>query len=291
MDVLLARQLRSLHPGLPLSRRWLRRLFEARQVYVDGKPCGGANVPGSGSHELRIERWDPERLAREFEAVASPRGAFVPVAYEDGALLVLDKQAGVPSMPHSGAETDSAVNAALAHFPALRGVGNSPLEPGLLHRLDTATRGLLLFAKTNTEYLRLKSLWKSGDVLRLYRAEVEQAPAQTLIDFPIGHGGRAAKKVIAVRRPEDLKRLRAKPQPARTEILETEQLESSRYALLIRLHTGVMHQIRCHLAAIGSPIIGDTLYGGAPAEMLQLAACRMEIPRADGSRTIVTLPG
>src|ERR671925_567284 len=89
------------------------------------------------------------------KALLSKRGPFLPMIYEDETLLVIHKASGVPSVPHDEDETETAVGAALAHTSALIGIGNRPLEPGLLHRLDTGTSGLLVFAKSQAEFTRL----------------------------------------------------------------------------------------------------------------------------------------
>src|SRR5690606_29289920 len=96
--------------------------------------------------EIRMSPTDFE-AASSTEALPSPEGSFITVIYEDEDLLVLNKPSGIPSVPHSAVETKTAVGSALAHYPRLAGVGTRPLEPGLLHRLDTGTSGCLAFAK------------------------------------------------------------------------------------------------------------------------------------------------
>jgi len=290
LDSLLVNELHALYPQLRISRRWLKGFFAEHRVRIDGKAQAPSAIPARGTCRLEIDGWDPEAVAREFVAQPSPGGSFIPVVYEDDDILVLDKPPGVASVPHSGLETGTAVNSALAHCPALPQVRNSPLEPGLVHRLDTATGGLLLFAKNRREYLRLKKLWKTGAVIKMYRARVAAPPGQGLIEIPLGHARRSSGRMIAIRTPADSKRIRGKALPARTEILEVKAEAGDRYRLLVRLHTGVMHQIRCHLAAIGSPILGDELYGGPRAPGLELKACRLSIPLRDGSRLELTVP-
>ncbi|MBI2994405.1 MAG: RluA family pseudouridine synthase [Gammaproteobacteria bacterium] len=281
LDRILAGQLRLLHPDLPLSRRWLKPLFRSGRIRFKGRAATASMILAADHHRVEIQDWDMEELRREFTARSAPGGAFIPVVYEDEFLLALDKPAGTPSTPHSGRETDTAVNSALAHYPALVQVGNSPLEPGLVHRLDTDTRGLLLFAKRADEFERLKGLWKAGGVAKIYRAWVMQAPLEDRIDFPVGHDSRSGKKMIAIRTEEDWRRIRGNPLECLTEILETSQEAGGRVRLIMRLHGGAMHQIRCHLAAIGCPIIGDSLYGGAPAPRLELQAWKLIIPLGD----------
>ena len=281
LDRILALQLRPLHPEFPLSRRWLKPLFRFGQIRIDGRKANASLVPAQGLHTIEIESWDPEALRREFTARPAPGGPFIPIVYEDEFLLVLDKPSGTPSTPHSGKETDTAVNSALAHCPGLAGVGNSTLEPGLLHRLDTATRGLLVFARRADEFERVRALWQAGEVTKIYRAWVMHAPEETLIEFPLGHDRRSAKRMVAIRNEDDWNRIRGNPSQGVTEVLDTQVEEDGRVRLVIRLHGGAMHQIRCHLAAVGCPVIGDTLYGGVPAPGLELQAWKLVIPLGD----------
>lgn len=281
LDQILTQQLRLQFPDLPLSRSWLKPLFQSDSIRVGGRKSAAAAIPSKGAHAVEIEGWDAKSLQREFTAQPAPHGSFIPIAYEDDFLLILDKPAGTPSTPHSGLETDTAVNSALAHCPALAEVGNSTLEPGLLHRLDTATRGLLAFAKRSDEYERVKALWRSGEVSKIYRAWVARAPAESFIDFPLGHDAKSAKKMIAIQTEEDWDQIRGNPSQCATEILDTQPEGKGRVRLAIQLHGGAMHQIRCHLAAVGCPVIGDTLYGGAPAPRLELQAWTLIIPLGD----------
>ncbi len=216
-------------------------------------------------------------------AIPDPRGCFLSVCFESDELLVLDKTSGIPTLPLSGSETGTAVNAAIARCPGLAAVGKGGLEPGLLHRLDTATSGLLAFAKTQAAFERLRALWSSGHVGKIYCARVSASAKRT--PLPLAPGTRIDLPLTSD--PSSSKRMRtysqalaaqgAKKLPALTEVLSFEALEDGTHQITVRITTGVRHQIRCHLASMGWPILGDPLYGGAPAPRLYLHSWKLKI--------------
>lgn len=224
----------------------------------------------------------------ELRAAPSPQGCFLPVLYEDEDILILHKHSGVPSVPHSSTETNTAVNAALAHFPNLSQVGDNPLEAGALHRLDTGTSGILVFAKKQEEFIRLREAWKKRKVKKIYRALVDlrSPPPPKIpyrIDFPLAHDAKSSKRMIALvpNKPIHSNRIRGNPRPAVTWIRKVSGSDFE-----IEIETGVLHQIRCHLAALGWPIWGDPLYFKAKDEKippfrqdrLWLHAWRLQLP-------------
>ncbi len=223
------------------------------------------------------------------------------VLYEDSELLILNKRSGVPSAPHSPDETGTAVEAALHLCPSLIGVGEKNLEPGLVHRLDTGTSGVLVFAKTQAEFQRLKQIWKDRRVEKIYRAmTMRDSPLPSLpaqIDYPLAHDAKSKKKMIALLNPK-WRHYRGKPIPALTRILNGFKLGSSElFDLTVQIETGVMHQIRCHLDAWGAPIWGDPIYGKtkpnpikAPAERLWLHAWKLGFHAAAGHWLEVEAP-
>lgn len=277
VDRLLARRLSADHPDLPLSRRRLKEWFAAGRVSIGGRPIPAAHELAAGEHEVAIAGFEPGQWRGWFAARPAER-CFIDIAREDQDLLILDKPSGVPSMPLSGDELDTAVNAALAHCPALATVGNSPLEPGLLHRLDTGTSGLLAFAKHRDAFARLRRAWQEGQVGKFYQALAGNTPPIGMIELPLARVGGGAGRMLALHDGARRRKIRGKPLPARTEILDVQQDAGGCRRVFVRLHTGVMHQIRCHLAAVGAPILGDVLYGGPPAPRLALHASRLELP-------------
>lgn len=229
--------------------------------------------------------------------------ASIEVLYEDELLIALNKPTGLPSAPIHAAEESSAVALALKHFPGLPKIKTRKLEPGLVHRLDTGTSGVLLFAKTQAEWERLRELWKRREVTKIYRAIVSSGtkpvgpdhrkiPLPHAIDWPLAHDAKSAKRMRALRPDSRTPKssIRGKPHPARTIILAAEPLSRDRFDLTIQIETGVMHQIRCHLAALGTPIAGDAIYRGETAPRLWLHAWKLSYAQADGREREITAP-
>lgn len=292
-DLALLDVLRGEHPSL--SRSELRDFFKAGGVLFRGQPIKPSFLLRAG--ETRIELLSPERLLSPKPILPAPQGAFLPRVYEDENLLVLHKLSGVPSVPHSVSETSSAVNAALAACPELRGVGRGErgeLEPGILHRLDTGTSGLLVFAKTDAEWQRLRGLWLQGGVQKIYRALARSSsdpisplgPYPNRVETPLGHDAGAKGRMIALiesERERLLAKIRGEPLRAETVLLDAHEIQPRFLDLTIEIKTGVMHQIRCHLASLGWPIQGDPVYGGTPSRRLWLHAWRLRFPLSSGA--------
>ncbi len=239
-----------------------------------------------------------EAKLTDLPAAPSEKGPFLPIIYEDQNILILDKRSGTPSAPLSHLETETAVGSALAHFPGLAGVGDQPLEPGLVHRLDTGTSGALVFAKNQTEFRRLKQIWKDRKIEKIYRAiSVRDEPLPKLparLDFPLAHHAKSKKRMITLHDPK-IKHYRGRPIPAVTRILSGFQIESnSFYDLTVQIETGVMHQIRCHLDTWGAPIWGDPIYGKKiphpPTERMWLHAWQLKFQLASGQSLEVEAP-
>ena len=265
-------------------------------------PMPAAHFLHMGVHEIKISPWNPEELKIP-TANPSKNGSFLSILYEDSDLLVLHKGTGIPSVPHSTDETETAVGSALAHCPTISGIGRGGLEPGILHRLDTETSGLLVFAKTESEFMRLQQLWRERKIRKFYRARVKQSATKSIqhycaplapmtIEYPLAHSEKSRKKMLALKKSPSHQKIRGNPLPAITQILSIQVLPDSTSELEIELITGVMHQIRCHLSSLGWPILGDKLYGGLLAERLFLHAWKLEIPLKKNKKLLLeaTLP-
>ena len=249
----------------------------------------------------------------------------ISIIYESKDLLVLNKPSGIPSAPLREDESRTAVGFALEYLPSLAEVrGHHMREAGLLHRLDTGTSGLLVFAKTQAEFDRLRAAWKKREVVKHYRAvvvenkwekEIESrkqngvdatrtAKAETrataipvphwpklphLLDWPMGHSAKSAKRMIAIKEPKQLRAIRGKTLPASTRIIGIKKIDPY-LDVTIHLETGVMHQIRCHLAAYGWPLVGDVVYKGPAAERLWLHAWRLNIPTRNSATLSLEAP-
>jgi 23S rRNA pseudouridine1911/1915/1917 synthase len=272
-----------------LSRAKLKDAMRAGHVLYRGRPAGASMLLGIGPHEFTIQGWDPSAIAC---ALPAPGGSFLPIVYEDDELLVLHKASGVPSVPHDPLETSTAVNSALAHCPELANMGRAGLEPGLLHRLDTGTSGLLVFAKTQPAFDRLIQAWKTPSVRKIYRAI---APAPCGLKIPqtfhlnMGHDAHSAKRMRVMEASRKIE-IRGKALPTLTRLNRVSPVgplpdHTAAFSdFEIEIETGVMHQIRCTLAHLGSPIAGDTIYGGVTCPRLWLHAWRILLPLSNGTK-------
>lgn len=219
-------------------------------------------------------------------AAASPTGdpaVTFGVVLEDPEVLVVDKPAGVAVHPGAGRAEGTLVQGLLARYPELadlpRAGAGEPQRPGIVHRLDRDTSGLLLVARTPRAFHVLTEALREHTVQRTYLALVHGHPEDRgLVDAPIGR---------SVRQPERMA-VRADGRPARSAFEVLGRFEHPRAAALLRveLETGRTHQIRVHLAAIGHPVVGDRRYGraedeqvfGAPRQWLHAAELRFSHP-------------
>jgi 23S rRNA pseudouridine1911/1915/1917 synthase len=229
------------------SRAKAQRLIDAGLVTVDGRarPKSHALAPGETVEARPEPPPDPADPA-------AGEGVPFEVVYEDEHLLVVDKPAGVVVHPAAGHATGT-----LSQALAARGAqGGDPLRPGIVHRLDRDTSGLLVVAKSDAVHRALQELIRTRELERQYAALVEGRPARSgTIDAPVGRD-RVSRKLISTRTDA--------PRAARTHFEIVEELP--RTSLLnVRLETGRTHQIRAHMAAINHPVVGDSAYGGGKA--------------------------
>lgn len=186
----------------------------------------------------------------------------VPLCHVDADVIVVDKPEGVVVHPGAGTPDGTLVNGLLAVFPELADVGD-PSRPGIVHRLDKGTSGLLVVARSALAYQALTEQLAERRVEREYLAVVQGVPAAAsgLIDAPIGRSPRDPLRMAVV----------ADGRPARThyEVLEAFTDPAACALVACRLETGRTHQIRVHLAVIGHPVLGDTVYGPSvpPAQL------------------------
>ena len=238
---------------LELSRSTIQRIIQNRLLWVDGEEASPSRRVRGGE---RIE-------ARVPEEGISPQEIPVRVLFEDEHLLVVDKPPGLVVHPGAGNPSGTLVNALLG-----RGIagGGDPSRPGVVHRLDRDTSGLLVLAKGEPAYSRLVAEISERRVGRIYRAVVvgDGLPETGTVDSPVG------------RDPENPMLMAAgvgRPAVTHFEVLR----EAAGHAMLaVRLETGRTHQIRVHLSAIGHPVYADPLYGRAiPGRRLWLHAERL----------------
>jgi 23S rRNA pseudouridine1911/1915/1917 synthase len=232
--------------GWPRSA--VQALLEAGDVLVDGKPAPKSQ---------RLREGSVLELLGEPEPDAPPTAdahVDITVRYADDDVLVLAKPAGVVVHPGAGHESGTLVNGLLAHYPEVAAVGD-PMRPGIVHRLDRDTSGLLVVARSQRAYDALVEQLSAHDVDRRYVALVwgRLASPRGMIDAPVGRS-QSRRTRMAVR---------DEGKPARTEYVVEEVFDAPACSRLeCRLETGRTHQIRVHLAAIGNPVVGDATYGG-----------------------------
>lgn len=220
-------------------------------VEVDGEP---ATVGKVRLREGQVVRIDPTRLP-EPELPGPQPEVDVVVRYADDDVIVVAKSPGLVVHPGAGNPDGTLVNGLLARYPEIASVGESH-RPGIVHRLDVGTSGLLVVARTPLAYDVLVGALSSRDVGRTYRTLVWGYPANPhgVIDAPIGRDHRDAQRMAVV---VDGKSARTHYRVLRRydQVVDVAELEC-------KLETGRTHQIRVHLAAVGHPVVGDGTYGG-----------------------------
>ena len=251
LDVFLARRV----PGM--SRARAKEMIEAGDVRVGSRGVRKSYLVREGDRVALLRR--PERV--DFHAAADPE-LEIEVLYESQDFVVVDKRAGVPSHPLREGELGTLAGALVARYPEMRGVGYRNREPGIIHRLDTGTSGVMLAARNRPAFDELRRKLRSGEIEKRYLARcVGAVSAPQLIDTPLATDPRDRRKVRACKDPREITRLGA--QPAVTEVLASEQAAQGSL-VEVRANHARRHQVRAHLASIGHPLLGDPLYGGPP---------------------------
>jgi len=229
------------------GRRQLAALFDDGAIRVNGKRARKGD---------RVAIGDTVELAREPVSGDALRPAPDPdvplvILVERSELVVIAKPAGVPSQPLRAGELGTIANAIAFRFPECVAIGDDPRDGGLVHRLDIGTSGALVVARTLETYHALREAFGAGQVSKHYLAITDGHPVSRECDAPLAQRGKRA----AVDATEGL--------AAYTQFAI--ERSSPDHALVRCIaQTGRMHQVRAHLAHVGAPIAGDTLYGGAP---------------------------
>lgn len=236
------------------SRKEVKALFEAGRVRVDGRRVKKGDRVASGA-ELRVDA--------PSEPIVADASLPLRVLFESADFVIVDKPAGLPTAPLARTETHTLAAALLARYPEMRGVGFRAREPGLVHRLDTETSGVVLAARHAAAFHAARELFEASAIEKRYLALVEPGmPARGEIAGWLGPD------------PSDARRVRVYAEapgvyakPARTAYRVTERGE--RFWLVeVTVASAFRHQVRAHLAHLGYPIAGDAVYGGKSAAEL-----------------------
>ena len=243
-----------------LSRSAAQRAIDSSEALVFGKKADKKYILKEGD-EVSYTAPEP----KEYEA--EPENIPLDIVYEDSDIIVINKPSGMVVHPAAGNYTGTLVNALLYHCKdSLSGIGGV-MRPGIVHRIDKDTSGLLVCAKNDAAHRALSLEMESHGVVREYRALVSGGfkESRGTVDLPIGRHPVDRKKMAVLTSPT----AHAKRAVTHYEVLFTE--EGISY-LSLKLETGRTHQIRVHMSHLGHPLLGDTVYGGGKSRFERLHA-------------------
>lgn len=240
---------------LGLSRAEAKRLFSGGEVRRNGRRADKGDLVVTGDRiELGSDLSDPR--ARPDPDVA------LRVLFEDPALVVVDKPAGMPSHPLRPGELGCLANGLVARYPEMAQTGYDMRQPGLVNRLDNDTSGLVLAARDAVIFGQLRAQLEQGEIHKTYLALVEVPLEPQVIELPLAPSSRHRARV----------EVSALGRPARSEITRCWR-HGALYMVEVESSKAYRHQVRVHLAALGAPIVGDSLYGGGEGRHHYLHAC------------------
>jgi 23S rRNA pseudouridine1911/1915/1917 synthase len=257
------------------SRSQIQRLIKDGHVSGPGKDLR-PSTPVRNGQTFIVDLPEP------ISPTAIPEDLPLTVLYEDADVVVLDKPAGMVVHPAAGHERGTLVNALLHHVDDLSGIGGE-LRPGIVHRLDRGTSGVMVVAKHDAAHQALARQFHDREVEKEYIALVwGVVQAGRRIDAPIG------------RDPSDRQKMSTRARRARSAVTRVTKAEHLKGVSLLRvaIATGRTHQIRVHLSAIGHPIVGDPTYGGVHRRVANdlRAVQRLERPFLHAARLVFTHP-
>ena len=259
------------------SRARVKRAIEDGVVSVNGRIVAKGGVVQEGD---RIQVDEGAIRSGDSPCIPEPDAPLV-VAYESPKVLVVDKPAGQPTAPLRADETGTLANALAGHHPELAGIGYSPREPGMVHRLDTETSGLVVVARTKEAFETLRDALQASMLGKEYLlvCASESLPDQGTIEYPIANHPKDKRRVYPCIHPRDV--MRYAPRPAVTSYRVEKRVGP--WALVrAEAARAVRHQLRAHFAAIEHPLAGDVLYGAPAVEGLSRHALHAARVSYDG---------
>lgn len=245
------------------SRAYLQKLIKGTEISVnDKKVKQGYTLKVGDSIEINL----PEQKNVSINPDSSIK---FEVLYEDENVVVVNKPAGLTVHPSENNSDKTLVNGLLVKYPDIRDVGEDRLRPGIVHRLDKDTSGVMIVARNNESFQFLKNQFKTRNATKKYIALVvgDVVKESGIINFSIARRRKIPTKQIAVKTE---RQARGKIREAVTEykVLRHLSIDKGKYTLVeVSPKTGRLHQIRVHFSAIGHPVAGDVKYGGRGAEI------------------------
>ena len=239
-----------------VSRASAASLIQAGGVVVDGVQAETGKTKIAEGQTIAINT----ALLPKKELPTADASVILDVVFDDTDIVVINKRAGLVVHPGAGNPTGTMVNGALARFPEMASAGD-PLRPGVVHRLDAGTTGLMVMAKTQAAYEALVDALSKREVKRTYLALVWGHPTvlSGTIDAPIGRDQKDPTRMGVV--------VDGKAARTRFEVKSKFDLPLPSSLVECNLETGRTHQIRVHLESIGHPVVGDSTYGGARSSL------------------------
>jgi 23S rRNA pseudouridine1911/1915/1917 synthase len=245
-----------------LSRSRWQELIKAGRVLVDG-------VRRNASHSVRCGARISAEIPEPVPVTLRPESIPIEILYEDKDIVVINKQAGLVVHPSAGHSTGTLVHALLHHCGDLAGIGGE-LRPGIVHRLDKDTSGVMVAVKTDKAMQSIAAQFKSGGIKKEYMVVVRgcPSPAQGIISTRIGRDPRNRKRMAVC----------ASGGKEAESAYQVEERLGAYSILRVRIKTGRTHQIRVHMAHLGCPVAGDRQYGGRRFGAAKAGADQAGIP-------------